>query len=150
MILKFWPRWPRKRPLNLSSLRGCPLDFNLNGIFEISGFRWSIFWISRSFDLGHLGVLEKSPVYIFNDYIFEISLFHWSKCTIECNICLTLILKSAQARCARSKVYIFWEGQKFLRNLHLTITVVPVKSKVDILQKFVAFIEYMNFDMVGT
>ena len=28
--------------------------------------------------------------------------------------------------------------------------VVPVKSKVDILQKFVAFIEYMNFDMVGT
>ena len=27
------------------------------------------------------------------------SLFHWSKCTIECAIRLTLILKSAQARC---------------------------------------------------
>ena len=57
MILKFWPRWPRKWPLNLSSLGGRPLDFNLNGIFEISGLHWSkwaiaclirrtfIFWI---------------------------------------------------------------------------------------------------------
>ena len=57
MILKFWPRWPRKQPLNLSSLKGPPLDFNLNGIFEISGLHWSkwaiacfiwrtfIFWI---------------------------------------------------------------------------------------------------------
>ena len=35
---------------------------------------------------------------IFNDYIFEISLFHWSKCTIECAIRLTLISKSARAR----------------------------------------------------
>ena len=26
-------------------------------------------------------------------------MFHWSKCTVECAICLTLILKSAQARC---------------------------------------------------
>ena len=41
MILKFWPRWPRKWPLNLSSLGGRPLDFDLNGIFEISGFHWS-------------------------------------------------------------------------------------------------------------
>ena len=56
---------------------------------------FSSFWVSRSFDLG---VLRKSPVNIFNDYIFEISLFHWSKCTIECAIRLTLILKSARAR----------------------------------------------------
>ena len=35
----------------------------------------------------------------FNDYIFEISLFHWSECTIEYAIRLTLISKSAQARC---------------------------------------------------
>ena len=41
MILKFWPRWPRKRPLNLSSLKICPVDFILNYIFEISGFHWS-------------------------------------------------------------------------------------------------------------
>ena len=34
MILKFWPRWPRKWPLNLSSLGGHPLDFNLNGFFQ--------------------------------------------------------------------------------------------------------------------
>ena len=26
--------------------------------------------------------------------------FHWSKCTVECSIHLTVILKSAQARCA--------------------------------------------------
>ena len=107
MILKFWPRWPQKRPLNLSSLGGRPLDFNLNGIFEISGLHWSkwaiaclirrtfIFWI---FSLQPPRLLT-SPVNIFNDYIFEISLFHWSKCTIECAICLTLILKSVQARC---------------------------------------------------
>ena len=25
--------------------------------------------------------------------------FHWSKCTLECSICLTLILRFAQARC---------------------------------------------------
>ena len=62
---------------------------------------FSSFWVSRSFDLGDLGILEKSPVNIFNYYIFEISLFHWSKCTIECAIRLTLILKSAQARCGR-------------------------------------------------
>ena len=38
-----------------------------------------------------------------------------------------------------SKVHIFWEGHKILRNLHLTLSyVVPVKS-------FVAFSEYMNF-----
>ena len=41
MILKFWPRWPRKRPLNLSSLGGRPVDFILNGIFKISGLLWS-------------------------------------------------------------------------------------------------------------
>ena len=37
---------------------------------------------------------------IFNDYIFEISGFHWSKCTVECAIRLTLIFKFAQAKCA--------------------------------------------------
>ena len=39
-----------------------------------------------------------SPGNIFKDYIFEISGFHWSKYTVECGICLTLIVKSAQAR----------------------------------------------------
>ena len=57
------------------------------------------FCVSRSFDLGDLGVLEKSWGNIFNDYIFEISRFHWPKCTVECATYLILILKSAQARC---------------------------------------------------
>ena len=60
---------------------------------------------SRSFELGDLGVLKKSLVNIFNDYIFEISLFHWSKCTIECDIRLTLISKSAQVRCGLLLVF---------------------------------------------
>ena len=43
-----------------------------------------------------------------------------------------------------SKVHIFWEGHKILRNLHITNLsyVVPVKSKVEISQNFVAFSEY--------
>ena len=57
------------------------------------------FWVSRSFDLDDLGVLEKSWGNIFNDYIFEISRFHWSKFTVEFAIYSILILKSAQARC---------------------------------------------------
>ena len=40
MILKFSPWWPRNWPLNLSSLKGCPVDFILNYIFKISGFHW--------------------------------------------------------------------------------------------------------------
>ena len=64
-----------------------------------------IIWVSRLFDLGDLGVLRKSPVNIFNDYIFEISGFHWSKCTIECAICLTLISKSTQARCEKQSLF---------------------------------------------
>ena len=44
-----------------------------------------------------------------------------------------------------TKVHIFWEGQKILRNLHLTSYVLPVKSKVKISQNFVAFSKYMNF-----
>ena len=44
---------------------------------------------------------SKSAQWMFlKNYIFEISGFYWSKCTVECSICLTLILKSAQARCA--------------------------------------------------
>ena len=46
-----------------------------------------------------------------------------------------------------TKVRIFWEGHKILRNLHLTfvylLTVHTDKSKVEILQNFVAFSEYM-------
>ena len=46
------------------------------------------------------------------------------------------------------KVHKFWKGNKILRNLHLTLTVcTAVKSKVKILQNFVAFSEYMNFTM---
>ena len=41
-----------------------------------------------------------------------------------------------------SKVRIFWESHKILRNVDLTITM------VGILQNFVAFSEYMNFEYV--
>ena len=40
--------------------------------------------------------------------------------------------------------YLFWEGHKFLRNLHGRF-VVTVKSTVENSQNFLAFSEYMNF-----
>ena len=66
------------------------------------------FWISRSFDLGDLGDLKKCPRNVFKNYIFEISAFHWSKCTIVWAIRLNLISKSAQARGAPAAVSIWW------------------------------------------
>ena len=46
----------------------------------------------------------------------------------------------------QGKVYIFWGGHKFLRNLHVDLSyVVTVTSTVEILQNFVAFLECMNF-----
>ena len=47
------------------------------------------------------------------------------------------------------KIHIFWEGHKILRNLHLTFILCSVKSKVKILQNFVAFSEYMNLIMTS-
>ena len=102
------------RPLRLLRFRGHFRGHrgqNFKIIYFLSLFltEFSSFWISRSFDLGNLGVFEKSPVNIFNDFIFEISLVHWSKCTIECAIRLTLILKSTQARCGHPG---WWDRQK--------------------------------------
>ena len=57
-----------------------------------------------------------SPGNIFKDYIFEISGFHWSKCTAEWAICLTLILKSIQARCEKCS------GQEFCKVVKALIT----------------------------
>ena len=51
MIWKFWPQWPWKQPLNLSSLKIRPADLILNYIFKISGFRWSK-WAIDSRNLG--------------------------------------------------------------------------------------------------
>ena len=48
--------------------------------------------------------------------------------------------------CHVLKVHIFWEGQKFYEIFTLLLSyVVPVQSKVKILQNVVAFSEYMNF-----
>ena len=63
---------------------------------------FSLFWVSRLFDLRDLSYLEKSPGNVFKKYIFEISGFHQSKWTVECAICLILILKPAQARGAKN------------------------------------------------
>ena len=54
------------------------------------------FLFSMTFQKAWLSLQRKSPVNIFNHYIFEISGFHWSKWTVECAICLTLILKFAR------------------------------------------------------
>jgi hypothetical protein len=44
-----------------------------------------------------------------------------------------------------SKVNIFWEGLKILRNLLRRFYAVPVKSTVENMQFFFAFSEYMDF-----
>jgi hypothetical protein len=47
------------------------------------------------------------------------------------------------------KVRLFWEGHKILRNLQLLLSTVHTdKSKLEILQNFAAFSEYMNFTSV--
>ena len=47
-----------------------------------------------------------------------------------------------------NKVHTFWEGHKILRNLFLTFDYsTTVKSKGKISQNFVAFSEYMNFNI---
>ena len=57
-------------------------------------------------------------------------------------------MKSNPSRNIFVKVRIFWEGHKSLRNLHFTLSyIVPVKSKVKILQNFAAFSERMNFNI---
>ena len=49
------------------------------------------------------------------------------------------------------KVHKFWEGHKIFQISALLLSyVVPVKSKVEILQNFVAFSEYMNSKIVVT
>ena len=94
--MKIFPQLFSRKPRSPRSNDQPPrlLRFRGHFIIEFSSFR-----VSRLFDLGDLGVLEKSWGNIFNDYIFEISRFHWSKCTVECAIYSILILKSAQARC---------------------------------------------------
>ena len=48
------------------------------------------------------------------------------------------------------KVQIFWEGHKFCEISTVVLSyVVKVKSSEEILQDFVAFSEYMNFNVVG-
>ena len=48
------------------------------------------------------------------------------------------------------KVRIFLEGQKICEIFTLLLyNVIPVKSKVKILQNFVAFSEYMNFRILS-
>ena len=87
-----------KRPFSRS--RRPNFGFHL---FLVSfGLEISSFWVSRLFvlgDIGDIGDLKKSPVNVFKNYIFEISVIYWSKCTVECAIRLILISKYAQARC---------------------------------------------------
>ena len=62
-----------------------------NRIFVVSSFE--VVWPRRP------RRPQKEMGEYFHYYIFEISRFHWSKCTLECAIYSILILKPAQARC---------------------------------------------------
>ena len=91
------------RPLRLLRFRG-RFRGRRGQNFKIIWFLWLFiieflsFRVSRSFDLG---IFNKSWGNIFNDNMFEISMFHWSTHTVEWAIYSILILKSTQARCAK-------------------------------------------------
>ena len=50
-------------------------NFGFHLVFTSFHLEFSAFWISRSFDLGDLGILGMGPVNVFKNYIFEISAF---------------------------------------------------------------------------
>ena len=50
-------------------------NFAFHQVFTSFHLEFLSFWISRSFDLGDLGVLRMGPVNVFKNYIFEISAF---------------------------------------------------------------------------
>ena len=60
-------------------------------------FRYRIF-VVFVFDKISKGILVTIEKDIFSTITF-LGGFHWSKCTVKCAICLTLILKSTQVRC---------------------------------------------------
>jgi hypothetical protein len=50
-------------------------NFGFHLVLKSFHLEFSSFWISRSFDLGDLGVLRMGPGNFFKNYIFEISAF---------------------------------------------------------------------------
>ena len=51
IVLKLWPQWPLKWPLNLNSLWGCPVDFILDYICcgkSKFKFQWVLIWLHFS------------------------------------------------------------------------------------------------------
>ena len=70
---------------------------------------------------------------------FTLSLDLWHE-----NVCFCIEFNCVDKKLA-FKVHIFWEGHKILQKTLLLSYVVPVKSKVKILQNFVTFSKYMNF-----
>ena len=78
MILKFWPRWPRKRPLNLSSLRGC---WGLEIVFEVTEVktfhnRIFVVFVFDKISKGMIVTIEKEPSEYFQQLDF------WNQCVL--------------------------------------------------------------------
>ena len=68
-------------------------------------YRIFVVFVFDRISKGMIVTIDKVPSEYFNRYIFEISGFLWSKCNVECAIYLTLISKSAQARCDESHIW---------------------------------------------
>ena len=68
--------------------------------------------------------------------------------TTQCIRWITHNLCYSYLKSNMGEVYVFWEGQKKLQNLHrqFDVYLVSVKSTVKILSFFVAFLEHMNFN----
>ena len=84
--------------------------------------------------------------YIVKDTFYEFSRYLFGR------LCILAILMEKfyiqNSTYVPSKIHIFWEGHKMLRNLHLTFVLcsASLKNKAKISQNFVAFsIMYMSF-----
>ena len=94
-------------------------------------------------DPGFMYVLQRNMSQWDLSWAFHSKLSHFSEPSELC--CGTGVLFCV-------KVHIFWEDNKILRNLHRRFVLCSncqldsVKSTVEILQNFVAFSEYMNFN----
>ena len=101
MILKFWPWWPQKQPLNVSS----PVDFLLNGIFHFSGFHWSkwatdcLIWVPLFKMHCRVRYLFNFDLKIHSDHVWFLILLYLT----TLYILFSILLKGGSAFCLLKK-----------------------------------------------
>ena len=75
-------------------------NFGFHLVLTSFDLEFSLFWVSRSFDLSDLGDLRRGSVNFFKNYIFEISASSWEKWAIARPCGQNFHLICPQRRCA--------------------------------------------------